>query len=266
MINYIFSAIFIYLIIGLCLFIIQRQMTFNKSDKPKKPENYGLINVKEIYISTPDNFKLLAWFYKSNQNNPIIIYFHGNSYNIGERAYRIQKYIDCGLNILILAWRGYSGNDGKPTEKNLYIDGLSAVNWVLKNTLYKKSDIILYGESLGSGIAVELGIKEKYKAIVLEAPFTSIIDIGKKRYPIFPVKYLTLDKFDNLSKIDKLLSPLLIIHGKKDEIVPYNHSLKLFNKAKNKKKHLCIDEAMHNNLYEFGIEKEIIEFNLKLWK
>ena len=110
-------------------------------------------------------------------------------------------------------------------------------------------------------MAVELAIKNKFKSIILEAPFTSIGDIGQKRFPIYPVKYLTLDKFDNLKKINKILSPLLIIHGKKDEVIPYNHSVRLFKKANEPKKHLCIDEAMHNNLYDYDIEKDVINFN-----
>ena len=114
---------------------------------------------------------------------------------------------------------------------------------------------------MGCGVAVELGLKDNFKSIILEAPFTSIADIGQKKYPIYPVKYLTLDKFDNLSKIGKILSPLLIIHGKKDEVIPYEHSLKLFEKALNPKKHVCVDEAMHNNLYDFDIDREVINFN-----
>ena len=89
---------------------------------------------------------------------------------------------------------------------------------------------------MGCGIAVELGLRENFKSIILEAPFTSIGDIGQKKYPIYPVKFLTLDKFDNLSKIDKILSPLLIIHGKKDEVISYQHSIKLFEKASVPKK------------------------------
>ena len=85
-------------------------------------------------------------------------------------------------------------------------------------------------------------------------------------YKIFPTKYLVKDKFDNFSKIDKIASPLLIISGKKDEIVPHEHSIKLFDKAKVIKESVFIDEAIHNNLYEFGIEKDVIRFNLKLWK
>ena len=143
----------------------------------------------------------------------------------------------------------------------MYIDGYAAIDWVNRNTHYQNNNIVLYGESLGCGIAVELGLKNEFKSIILEAPFTSIGDIGKKKYPIYPAKLLTIDKFDNLSKIDKILSPLLIFHGKKDEVISYKHSLQLFKKAKDRKKLVCVDEAMHNNLYDFNIDKEVISFN-----
>ena len=258
---YIFSAIFLYIIVGILLFFIQRKILFNKSNKPNKPEEYGLKEVKEVFIETSDNIKLISWFCSPKKNLPLLIYFHGNSFDIGERAYKIKRYIHKGWGVFLVAWRGYSGNRGIPTEKNLYIDGLAALNWVKNNTDYENSNIILYGESLGSGVAVELGLKSSFKSIILEAPFTSVGDIGQMKYPIYPVKYFTLDKFDNLSKIDKIVSPLLIIHGKKDEVVPYSHSLQLFEKAKNPKKHLCVDEAMHNNLYDYNIEKNVINFN-----
>lgn len=207
------------------------------------------------------NLTLLTWFQKPKNNNPILIYFHGNSFDIGERAYRIERYINKGWGILLLSWRYYSGNKGKPTENNLYIDGQAAIDWVKKNTDYHKTNIVLYGESLGCVVAAELGLQDKFKSIILEAPFTSITNIGQKKYPIYPVKYLTLDKFDNLSKIEKILSPLLIIHEKKDEVIAYDHSLKLFEKASSPKKHVCVDEAMHNNLYDYNIGKEVINFN-----
>ena len=146
-------------------------------------------------------------------------------------------------------------------KKNLYIDGHAAIDWVNENTSYRKTDIVLYGESLGCGVAVELCLKDKFKSVILEAPFTSIVDIGQKKYPIYPVKFFTLDKFDNISKIDKISSPLLIINGKNDEVIPYTHGLRLFQKAKEPKKYLCIDEAMHNNLYDYNIDKEVINFN-----
>ena len=178
-----------------------------------------------------------------------------------ERGHRIKRYINNGWGVLLLAWRGYSGNLGKPTEKNLYIDGESAIKWIIDNLNFDYENLIIYGESLGCAVAVDLGTRYKFKSIVLESPFTSILDIARRRYKIYPVKYFILDKFDNYSKIDKILSPVLLISGKKDEVVPHSHSDKLFLKANNPKKNLFIDEAMHNNLYDFNIDKEVIKFN-----
>ena len=157
-------------------------------------------------------------------------------------------------------------NKGNLTKKNLYIDGEATLKWIIQNTNYQFKDLVIYRESLGSGIAVELGRKYDFTPIVLEALFTSVADIAKQLYKIFPTKFLIKDKFNNLEKINKLKSPLLIISGKKDEIVPHIHSQKLFNEAKVVKESVFIDEAMHNNLYDFGIEKKVISFTLKVWK
>ena len=233
------------------------------------PENYGLENIKEIKINTIDKISLLAWFYEGKSDKPILVYFHGNSFDIGERAYRIKRYNDAGFSTLIVGWRGYSGNEGKPTENNLYLDGKATIEWILENTKFNSEDIINYGESLGSGVAIELNLKFKFLCTVLEAPFTSIADVANKRYKMYPTKFLKFlikDKFDNLSKIDKIKSPLLIISGTKDEVVPHLHSKLIYNKANNPKKSLFIDEAMHNNLYDFGIEKIVINFTLNIWK
>ena len=145
---YIFSAIFLYIIGGILLFFIQRKILFNKSNKSNKSnkhEKYDLKEVKEIFIETNDNIKLIYWFCSPKKNLPLLIYFHGNSFDIGERAYKIKRYIHKGWGVLLVAWRGYSGNKGTPTEKNLYIDGLAALKWAKNNTDYQNSNIILYG-------------------------------------------------------------------------------------------------------------------------
>ncbi len=262
MIKYIFSLIFIYIICGFSLFIFQRKILFNVSGKPKKPSVYGLNNIEEFKISTSDGIKLLSWYSKPTDKQPLLVYFHGNSFDIGERAFRVIRYINAGWGVLLFAWRGYSGNDGKPSENNLYKDAEAVLNWLNDQTQIDKSNIVLYGESLGTGVAVEMATRYTFKSVILEAPFTSIPDVAQKRYKIFPSKYLVLDKFDNLSKIDKILCPILVISGKKDEIIPHSHSIKLFNKANHPKDCLFIDEAMHNNLYDFDIEKKVINFNL----
>ena len=266
MIKYIISAFFIYFLLGLMFFLFQRKILFNISGKPNKPEDYGLNNITELKIQTSDGVSLLAWYSKPKPNLPLLVYFHGNSFDIGERAYRIERYINVDWSVLIVAWRGFSGNRGKPTEKNLYKDGEATLRWIAENTDKKYNDLVIYGESLGTGVAVELGNRYQFASIILESPFTSIADVAKQRYKIFPTEFLVKDKFNNLAKIDKLKSPLLIISGKKDEIIPHSHSEILFNNAKGIKESLFIDEAMHNNLYDFEIEKNVIDFTLKKWK
>jgi hypothetical protein len=261
MFKYIISILIIYLFFGFLLFFFQRRIIFNISGKPKKPAEYGLYNIEELKIITDDNIELLCWYSKALNNKPILVYFHGNSFDIGERAYRIEKYINYGWGVLLVSWRGFSGNKGIPTETNLYLDAKSIIKWIDKKKLNKKNDIVLYGESLGTGVVIEMATRYSFKSVILEAPFTSITDLAQKKYKIYPAKFLVLDKFDNFSKIGKITSPILIISGKKDEIVPHSHSLKLYNKANKPKDCLFIDEAMHNNLYDFGIEKKVIEFN-----
>ena len=203
--NYIFFIVFLYIFFGFLLYIFQRRIIFNKSGKPKAPEHYTLEKTKEICIKTVDNISLLAWFHEGDKNKPILVYFHGNSFDIGERAYRIKRYNDAGFSTLLVSWRGFSGNDGNPTEENLYLDGNATIDWVLKNTKFKIEDIVNYGESLGSGVAVELNLKYNFLCTVLEAPFTSIADVANKRYKIYPTKFLVKDKFDNVR------FPLLLI-------------------------------------------------------
>ena len=112
MLNYIFSIICIYVFFGFLLYLFQRKILFNVSGPPNKPIDYGLNTVKEIHIPTSDNLSLLAWYSEPKINQPTMIYFHGNSYNIGERSNRIEKYIKMGWGVLLVAWRGYSGNKG----------------------------------------------------------------------------------------------------------------------------------------------------------
>ena len=122
MLKYIFSILIIYLFFGFFLFVFQRRIVFNVSGIPKKPIEYGLKDILEFKIITDDKVDLLCWYSKAKSNNPTLIYFHGNSFDIGERAYRIQRYINYGWGVLLVSWRGFSGNNGKPTESNLYID------------------------------------------------------------------------------------------------------------------------------------------------
>ena len=132
------------------------------------------------------------------------------------------------------AWRGFSGNKGKPNEIGLYEDAKAAIEW-LGTKGVKEKNIILYGESLGTGVAVEVAQNKNYAGVILESPFTSMTNVGKKHYPFFPVSFLLKDKFETYKKIANVSSPILIIHGKVDKIVPHvmgEEIYKLANKPK----------------------------------
>ena len=134
------------------------------------------------------------------------------------------------INFLIIAWRGFSGNNGKPTEKGLYDDGKSAIDWLAKKGVREK-DIILYGESLGTGVATHLAQNKNFAGIILETPFTSMIDAAKKFYPYIPVNLLLKDKFENKKKIKNINSPILVMHGEADQIVPFLMGKKIYEIA-----------------------------------
>jgi fermentation-respiration switch protein FrsA (DUF1100 family) len=131
---------------------------------------------------------------------------------------------------LIIAWRGFSGNDGKPSEQGLYEDGKSAIDW-LKQKGVPEKNIILYGESLGTGVATQLAQNKKFAGVILETPFTSMIDAAKIFYPYIPVNLLLKDKFENYKKIKNINSPILVMHGEKDQIVPFSMGKKIYEIA-----------------------------------
>ena len=134
------------------------------------------------------------------------------------------------VNFLIISWRGFSGNKGQPTEKGLYKDAKSGVEW-LKNKGIRKENIIIYGESLGTGVATEIAQNNNFAGVILESPFTSMVAAGKSKYPIFPIKLLLKDKYESDKKIQNIKSPILIMHGEDDKIVPFWMGKKLYELA-----------------------------------
>ena len=134
------------------------------------------------------------------------------------------------VNFLIISWRGFSGNDGKPSEEGLYIDGISAINW-LKNLGLSEEDIIIYGESLGTGVATEIAQNSNFAGLVLETPFTSMVEAAKNFYPYIPVGLLLKDKYKNSLKIKNINIPVLVMHGESDQIVPFWMGKKIYEMA-----------------------------------
>ena len=169
--------------------------------------------IEKVTITTEDKIDLIGWFYnKDIEKFKTNLFFHGNAGSLQNRTYKLNHFKDLNVNFLIVAWRGFNGNKGKPNEMGLYEDGKSAVRWLNMKGIQDKN-IILYGESLGTAIAIEIAQNNKYAGIILESPFTSMVHMGKKYYPFFPVSFLLKDRYESYKKINKISVPVLVMHG-----------------------------------------------------
>ena len=224
------SVVLAYFIIILFVYFYQRNLLYHPSENNYLNDKITF-SYEEIFIETDKNIKLKSWFIKKDLNKfKTILIFHGNAGNLFNRVYKLNELNKLDVNILLISWRGFSGNKGKPTEKNLYHDAEEAIKW-LNNRGAISKNIILYGESLGTGVATELGTSNAFGGIILESPFTSIANAAKIYYPYLPVNIILKDRYDSIGKIKNITTPILIMHGKKDNIVPQKMGLELYEKA-----------------------------------
>ena len=224
------SVVLAYFIIILFVYFYQRNLLYHPSENNYLNDKITF-NYEEIFIESDKNINLKSWFIKKDLNKfKTILIFHGNAGNLFNRVYKLNELNKLDVNILLISWRGFSGNKGKPTEKNLYHDAEEAVKW-LNNQGAISKNIILYGESLGTGVATELGTSNAFGGIILESPFTSIANAAKIYYPYLPVNIILKDRYDSIGKIKNITTPILIMHGKKDNIVPQKMGLELYEKA-----------------------------------
>ena len=228
------SAIIIYLILLTLIYINQRKLLYLPSENNylDDPINF---TYNEFFIEVDKSVKIKSWLIKKDlKKYKTILFLHGNAGNLFNRSYKLNRLNELNLNVLIISWRSFSGNPGKPNETNLYGDAKKAVKW-LNDKGVETENIILYGESLGTGVAVEIGQTNKFNSIILESPYTSMVKAAKIYYPYLPVNLLLKDRYDSKNKIKKINSPILIMHGKKDNIVPQKMGIELFENANNPK-------------------------------
>ncbi len=230
LINILILLLLGYLIITFALYFFQRNLLYYPSVDNYSGEKLN-VSVEKVKIKTEDDIELLSWYHtKDSKNYKTILFLHGNAGTLENRIYKINHLKNMNVNFLIIAWRGFSGNKGKPTEKGLYEDAKSAIKW-LKNKGIKEENIIIHGESLGTGVAVEIAQNKNFAGVILEAPFTSMVSVGKSMYPFFPVSILLKDKYESDKKIKNIKSPILIMHGEVDKLVPFWMGKKLYNLA-----------------------------------
>jgi len=202
---------------------------------------------KDIYIITEDNVRINSWFISNPKARYTILFFHGNAGNIGDRIDKLELLYQEGLNIFIIDYRGFGKSQGRPSERGFYRDASAAYEYLVNTIGASPERIILYGESLGSAIAVDLAFHRKVKALILEGAFSCGRDMGVKFYPFLP-RFIFANSFDSLTKIKDIAAPKLFIHSRDDEIVPFSLAKKLYDRAREPKEFLEV-RGDHNSAF-----------------
>ncbi len=244
----------IYFFVLISTYFFQRNLLYHPTENNYSGDQLT-VSIEKVKIKTKDNIELMSWYHSKNSNDyKTILFLHGNAGSLENRIHKINHFKDINVNFLLISWRGFSGNEGKPTEKGLYQDARSAVAW-LKSRDISENDIIIYGESLGTGVATEIAQNKNFGGIILESPFTSMVDAGKDKYPYLPVRLLLKDKYESDKKIKNIKSPILIMHGKVDNIVPFHMGEKMYELA---------NQPKYSYFSEY--DDHMMEYNEKLLK
>jgi fermentation-respiration switch protein FrsA (DUF1100 family) len=241
------------------LYLWQRHLLYFPD--PSRPDlgDLGRLGVREVKVDTADGLSLLCWYLPPRGGRPVIAYFHGNGGHIGYRAERLRRFALDRYGVLMLEYRGYGGNPGTPTETGFYTDAAAALDFLASEGV-SPNRLVLYGESLGSGIAVNLAAQRDIAGLILEAPFTSVAQVAQYHYAFVPASLLVRDRFDSLSKIDNVKAPLLVMHGGRDRIVPVRFGRALFDAAPEPKELWLAAGAGHENLARFGALEVVRDF------
>jgi fermentation-respiration switch protein FrsA (DUF1100 family) len=252
----IFKAI---IVVGLALYalavatmyVAQRRFIYFPDPVRASPAAAGLPEVAERIIATPDGEKIIAWYGKARPGQPTLLYFHGNGGALETRNERIRKYLDRGRGMFMMSYRGFSGSTGSPTEAANVADAKLAYDALVKEGV-SPDDIILYGESLGTGVAVQVAAEKKVAGIILDSPFTSVAELAAEHYPWLPVGLLLKDRYDSIRRIRDVRAPLLIVHGEADVVVPVAVGRQLFAAANEPKEIVTLPGAGHDDHWKFG--------------
>ena len=241
------------------LYLFQRQLLY-LPDRTR-PELAGLaeLGVREVTLSTDDGLSLLSWYLPPHPGRPVIAYFHGNGGHIGYRFERLLRFAREGYGVLMLEYRGYGGNPGTPTEAGFYTDAGAALAF-LKREGVAPNRLVLYGESLGSAVAVQLATQHEVAALILEAPPTSVAEVAQCHFPFVPAARMVTDRFNSRSRINRVKVPILILHGESDRVVPIRYGRTLFKAAPEPKEAWFVPEAGHEDLARYGALDVVVAF------
>lgn len=254
------TVVVAYAVLVVGIFLVQRRMIYVPGSTTPDREACAGAGMTVVSYTAADGQEISAWNRSATAAGcPSLIYFHGNAGHLGDRLDKVRPYLAAGFGVLLAGYRGFSGNTGKPSEEGLYADGRAALAWLRARGI-GDDEIVLYGESLGTGVAVHLAAELAFGAVVLEAPFSSIVDVAARRYWYMPVRLLLRDRFDSAAKIAHVDAPILILHSDDDPVVPPALSRKLFAAARPPKDIRHYVGAGHTGFDVQHADRDVIAF------
>lgn len=253
----------VYLVICVAAWLGNRTFMYFPDPTRVPPAAAGLGGVREVELVAGDGTKLIGWYAPAKADRPTILYFHGNAANAANRASKIQPMLDDGFGVFYLNNRGYGGSGGSPTEADNVADAVSAYDYVA-GLRVPAEKIVAYGESLGSGQAVRLAAQRPVAGVVLEAPLTSTVEVGRSVYFWLPLSLLIADKYNVERHVRDVAAPLLILHGARDEVIPVEMGRRIHEAANDPKRIEVFPKGYHNDLFDNGAWEKMREFLLSL--
>jgi len=210
-----------------------------------KPVESVFPGASEFFIDTPQGNRLQTWYKPAKLGKETIVYLHGNARNLSTRGRLINILSEDDRGLLIFSWGGFGQSSGTPSEQSFYDDARAVFDWLTNEHKLESSDLIIYGESLGTGVAVQLATERSFKGVILAAPYTSIAQMAANDYPWLPVNLLLNHRFDSIDKIQNVDEPLVIMHSTDDDTIPYEQGVRLFEAANEPKLFMGFEDREH---------------------
>lgn len=255
------TVVVIYLVFLAFMYFKQGSMIFVPMGGSVTPMQEGVPDMKVIDVTTKDGLDLKGWYRPpANPGGLVMVFFHGNAGSLQGRGHKSRRYVDAGYGFLYAEYRGFTGNPGVPSEQGLYDDARAYIAW-LDSQGIKESQLVFYGESLGTGVAVKMASEHPgAAALILESPFTSMTDVVKVYYPFLPVQLLLKYRFSSLALASGIHMPTLVLHGELDNIVPFKQGKALYDAFPGEKEFADFPLGTHLNLFDVGAESRILAF------
>jgi hypothetical protein len=252
-----FVIVIIYLMVLLLLYVFQTKLIFMPGKLAQTFRFKKVNNIEEVFLKTEDDITINGLCYTGDRKE-VILYFHGNAGDLSGWQFVAEDFTALGYNVMIIDYRGYGKSSGTISEKGFYADALAAYDFLTINKKISPDHIIAYGRSIGTGVAVELACKKKVKGLVLESAYTSLPALANEKLPFFfPSLYLKF-RFDNMSKINQVKCPVILLHGGLDTLIPLSHSQRLLKTFTGKKKMVLFPQGAHNDLNSFEIYQQFL--------